>query len=314
MERYRVPGVAIAVVDADGPVHMAAYGYTNASQSARVRNTTVFEAASLGKPLFAYAILHYEAERPFDPNTPVAKYSGAPFVDDPEGSTITGRQLLSHSSGLIFSEAEGKRLVAFPPGSRWQYSGLGFVVLQSALEEYWGQSLEELLRRAVTGPLGMKATSYLPPMQGSATLASGHDREGHELPPARWAAASAASSLHTSALDYGRFLSTVLAELLSGIDGRTARMIEPQVEVDDALDLWWGLGWAVADNESDTVFLQWGSNPGFKSLALGSLREKLGMVVLTNGDNGLEIATTLVPIVFGHDYPFLNFYMLHPDD
>lgn len=314
MEQYQVPGVAIAVVDADGPLHMPAYGYTNASHSTSVQNTTVFEAASLGKPLFAYAILHYQAEHPFDPNSPVAKYLGTPFVPEPEGSTITGRQFLSHSSGLAFSDAEGRRYLAFPPGSQWQYSGLGFVVLQKAVEGLWSKSLEELVCRTVTGPLDMESTSYLPPPQGLATLASGHDRKGNELPATAWPAASAASSLHTSARDYGRFLSTMLAELLSGSDDRTAQMVEAQIGVDDALDLSWGLGWAIAEEGSDTVFLHWGSNPGYKSLALGSLREELGMVVLTNGDNGLEIATALVPIVFGQDYRFLNFYMLHPDD
>lgn len=314
MERYRVPGVAIAVVNADGPVHVAAYGYTDESKSKGIRDTTVFEGASLGKPLFAYAILHHRADRPFDPSSPVAEYLGTPFVPDPEGVTITGQQFLSHSSGLAFSEAEGTRYLAFSPGSQWQYSGLGFAVLQQAVEKFWSESLQALVCKTVTGPLEMDSTSYLPPQQGSVTLASGHDRRGNRLPPTPWLSPSAASSLHTNVRDYGRFLSAMLAELLSGGESRAARMVEAQVEVDDALDLSWGLGWAVAQEESDTVFFHWGSNPGYKSLAMGSLQHELGMVVLTNGDNGLEIATALVPIVFGRDYSFLNFYMLHPDD
>ena len=314
MERYQVPGVAIAVVDADGPVHTAAYGHTDESKSRRIQDTTVFEGASLGKPLFAYAILHYRADRPFDPSRPVAEYLRSPIVSAPEGATIIGRHFLSHSSGLAFSEAEGRRYLAFSPGSQWQYSGLGFAVLQQAVEELWSVSLQELVYQAVTGPLEMASTSYLPPQQGSETLASGHDRQGNQLPPTAWPSSSAASSLHTNARDYGRFLSAMLAALLSGGDSRAARMVEAQVEVDDALHLSWGLGWAVAQEASDTVFLHWGSNPGYKSLVLGSLQQELGLVVLTNGDNGLEIATALVPIVFGHKYSFLDFYMLHPDD
>lgn len=314
MERYQVPGVAIAVVNADGPVDMAGYGYTDESKSERIQDTTVFEGASLGKPLFAYTIMHYRAGRPFDPGRPVAEYLGTSFVPEPGGATITGRQILSHSSGLAFSEAEGRRYLAFTPGSQWQYSGLGFDVLQQAVEKLWSGSLQEFVYQTVTGPLEMESTSYLRPQPGSVMLAFGHDRQGNRLPPTAWSSPSAASSLHTNVRDYGRFLSRVLAELLSGRDSRARQMVEEQVAVDDALHLSWGLGWAVAQEESDRVFFHWGSNPGYKSLALGSLQQELGLVVLTNGDNGLEIATALVPIVFGHDYSFLDFYMLHPDD
>ena len=163
MELYQVPGVAIAIVDADGPVHMSCYGYTDESNSTRIQDTTDFEAASLGKPHFAYAILHYRAERPFDPSSPVAEYLRTPFVPEPEGGTITGQYFLSHSSGLAFSETEGRQYLAFSPGSQWQYSGLSFALLQRAVEELWKESLQELVYRTVIDPLEMESTSYLPP-------------------------------------------------------------------------------------------------------------------------------------------------------
>lgn len=314
MERHHVPGLAVAIVDAEGAILIAGYGHADASGSERVDGSTVFEAASLGKALFAHGILHAQAGPPFDPDTRISDLLQAPIVDDPKGATITGRQLLSHSSGLAFSESEGRRHLAFPPGTQWQYSGLGFHVLQQAAETLWDAPLQRLMHDALLGPLGMDATSYLPSRHATQARASGHDRQGDPLPPSTWTTASASSSLHTSARDYGRFLSAVLAELRSRPDGQAARMLQPQIEVDGARRLHWGLGWAVAREHSDTVFLHWGSNPGFKSLAVGSLQQQTAMVVLTNGDNGLEIATALIPIVFGHAYPFLDFYMLHPDD
>ena len=314
MERHHVPGLAVAIVDAEGTILIAGHGHTDASGSERVDGSTVFEAASLGKALFAHGILQAQADPPFDPDTPITDLLQAPVVNDPRGATITGRHLLSHTSGLAFSESEGRRHLAFPPGTQWQYSGLGFHVLQQTVETLWDTPIEPLMHRVLFGPLGMDATSYLPPRHATQAWASGHDRQGQPLPPSTWTTASASSSLHTSARDYGRFLSAVLAELRSHPDGQAARMLQPQVEVDGARRLHWGLGWAVAREPSDTVFLHWGSNPGFKSLAVGSLQQQTAMVVLTNGDNGLEIATALVPIVFGHAYPFLDFYMLHPDD
>lgn len=313
MARYQVPGVAIAIVDAGGPVHLVGYGFTNAIDSVRVQDSTIFEGASLGKPLFAYALLHEVTEHPLDLNRRVAEYLGAPIVAGSAGATITARQLLSHSSGLAFSAGEGGRYLAFPPGSRWQYSGLGFGVLQQVAEKYYEASLEQMVRRTVTAPLHMKSTSYLPP-EKTTGRAAGHDRQGRQLPGTDWGSPSAASSLHTSARDYGRFLSAMLSGLYSMNDSCTARMVEKQIEADKSRGLSWGLGWAIAEEGSDRFFLHWGSNPGYKSLALGSLRVGRAMVVLTNGDNGLEIATALVPVVFGHHYAFLDFTMLHPDD
>lgn len=314
MAQYQVPGVAIAVVSADGPIYKTGFGYSDSSKSKVIDDTTLFEGASLGKPLFAHAILHYGAADPFDVDGPVAEYLARPFMAEPEGMKISASQLLSHSSGLAYSESEGRRYLAFSPGSKWQYSGLGYIVLQQALAELWRVSLQDVVHQAVTGPLGMESTSYLPPKDDAALLAVGHDRQGQRLQPTVWSSENAASSLHTSAHDYGRFLRMVLGELASDGDNRVAQMMETQIEVDKAHHLWWGFGWAISQEASETIFLHWGSNPGYKSLALGSLQQGLAMVVLTNGDNGLEIARSLVPIVFGKDYAFLDFYMLHPDD
>lgn len=314
MEKYQVPAVAIAIVDANGPIYQAGFGYSDASRSRAVDETTLFEGASLGKPLFAHTVLHHASAASFDVQSPVADYLARPFMAEPEGMKISSSQLLSHSSGLAYSESAGRRYLVFSPGSQWQYSGLGFIVLQQVVEELWRGSLHELVSQTVTGPLGMESTSYLPPKNDALLLAEGHDRQGQRLQPTAWPSANAASSLHTSARDYGRFLSLVLREYISGENSRVAQMMDVQVEVDRARHLWWGLGWAISQEESQPMFLHWGSNPGYKSLAVGSLQQGIAMVVLTNGDNGLDIARSLVPIVFGKDYAFLGFYMLHPDD
>ncbi|MCB1033011.1 MAG: beta-lactamase family protein, partial [Acidobacteria bacterium] len=312
MEELHVPGLAPSVVDSTGPVLTLVYGTAEVSGTRPVEASTVFEAASLGKPLFAAAVLRYGGEPPLDLDRPLVEVLGRPPASDPAAAEITGRHCLSHSSGLTFSEEEDRRTVDFRPGSRWRYSGLGYAVLQQAVEALWGQPLDELARTSVTGTLGMGDSSYLPPAQLSR-LAQGHDREGRPLPRSVWSAASAASSLHTTVGDYGRFLSLMLSQLAEG-DGVAEEMIRPQVPVEEELGLFWGLGWAVAREGNETLFLHWGSNPGFKSLAVGSVDQGLAFIVLTNGDNGLELATSLVPMVLGRDYAFLDFFMLHPDD
>lgn len=314
MSHFHVPGVAIAIVNSSGEMFVARYGYTDDSKRVPVDGATVFEAASLGKPLFCYAVLHRVGPPRFNADRAVAEYMGSPFAAETLAAKITGRQLLSHTSGLIFSELDQRRHVVVNPGSQWQYSGLGYSILQQAVERLWSKPLEDLVFETVTGPLGMANTSYVPPRGAQAILALGHDRQGRPRARTESPSASAASSLHTSASDYGRFVRVMLAGLRKNGDVGAAQMVEPQVEVDGDLSLYWGLGWALAKVDADTVFLHWGSNPGYKSLALGSMTQDVGMVVLTNADNGLEVATALVPVVFGRDYAFLKFNMLHPDD
>ncbi len=315
MQRCGVPGVVITVVDATGPRLSRSYGHTDDAESTPVTPETVFEGASLGKPLFAYAMLAQAAPPHFELDASIEGYLRTKLVDDRRGPLITGRHLLSHSSGLVHSEAHDGLRVVTHPGSAWQYSGLGFVVLQRAGERLWGDRYDELFQGLVRESLGMVASSYLPPRDASRPRAVGHDRQGRRFPRTEWTEPNVASSLHTTALDYGRFLRTMLAESAAADDTSAGRrMLQPQISVDESLGLSWGLGWAIATVPGDTLFLHWGSNPGYKSLAVGSTAQGVAVVILTNGDNGLELATSIIPAVLGRDYPFLRFYMLHPDD
>ena len=314
MAEFSVPGVALAVVDTSGLVEKGVQTFTRGQVAAAnpISYKTVFEGASLGKPLFAYAFLHSHRLPPVDIDAPIEDYLGLSITADEAGRSITARQLLSHTSGLVYAPRENRRLVESPPGKKWKYSGLGYVILQQTAEKTWNASLEELVNVVLPDSLKMSRTSWLPP-DTTADRTVGHTRAGAPLRSTPWTVPSASSTLHTTVVDYGRFVARMLADIAEG-DSVSLRMIQPQVDVDSQLGLSWGLGWAVAEDAGDTLFLHWGSNPGYKSLAIGSTKQNLGLVVLTNGDNGLEVATRIVPLVFGKNYDFLQFYMLHPDD
>lgn len=317
MEKHRVPGVAVAYIEQGRLRAAQGFGFTDHTRTNQIEaGATVFEAASLGKPLFSYAVVQSAQSKQIDLDAPIADYLGSRVVADPNGHSMTAAHLLSHSSGLTFSPTEGRRWLARPPGSQWQYSGLGFVVLQQAIERVFGRSLDEFIRQALTKRLEMHRTTFSWADNPLVVLAIGHDRQGDAVPRTKWRDASAASSLHTTAIDYARFMEQMFIDLSAGSDGSTVGrvMIRPRIEVDRALGLWWGLGWALASENGEVLFLHWGSNPGYKSLVVGSVSRALGLVVLTNGDNGLELATALVPLVLGRQYSFLRFKMLHPDD
>jgi CubicO group peptidase (beta-lactamase class C family) len=315
MEKYGVPGVSIARLEQGRLQAVQGFGFIDDTRTNQVQaNTTVFEAASLGKPLFAYAVVQSAEAGQINLSAPVQDYLGSQIVADPSGRNITATHLLSHSSGLAL--ATGQRILGAPPGSGWQYSGLGYSVLQHAMERVSRSSLDEFMRGALFEPLEMHNTVFKWTPDGSTRLAVGHDRMGTARPPSKLTSPSAASSLRTTVVDYARFMERMFIDLSAPSNSSAVgqRMLQPVVDVDPALGLSWGLGWAVASQDGEELFLHWGSNPGYRSLVVGSVNRGLGLVVLTNGDNGLELAASLVPAVFGNQYSFLRFKMLHPNE
>jgi CubicO group peptidase (beta-lactamase class C family) len=114
-------------------------------------------------------------------DVPLTEYLGAsPVPDDARGDRITIRHVLSHSSGLQnWRSGTGDKLrIAFDPGTRFQYSGEGFVLVQRALERRTGKPFARLMREELFEPLRMNATSFLWTEQLSAELARPHGNRG----------------------------------------------------------------------------------------------------------------------------------------
>ena len=317
LARYHVPGLAVSVVRARRVDFTECFGVRRAGGAEPITADTVFEAASLSKPLVAYAAMRAVAERTLGLDRPLGGYLDRPYLSDPRGARITARQVLSHSSGLP-NWARGRPLAPeFEPGARWQYSGEGYVYLQRVLEKLAGQPLAELMRPRVLEPLGMRASRYVWREEYERTFASPHDKTGAPGAKERPREANAASSLHTTAPEYAAFVAALLdpaahAALLP--PAAAGAMLTPQVQVDAPLGLWWGLGWGLEKWQGRLSFFHWGSNDGFRSFALGDPVSGDGLVVLTNGAAGLELMDEVVRAVDGREHPLFKFRMLHPQD
>ncbi len=303
MHKYNVPGISIGIWE-NGKARFYNFGLTTKDGSS-IDENSIFQAASLGKPLFAYSALKTQS---------IKLYSNidhpSPLFKTNWGAKIKLDHLLSHSSGLYFNEQTNKAEIAFEPATKWRYSGLSYSLLQSIAINSEFVSPDNLLQSA-TAQYNLSNTSYN--FSNNSAIALGHDRAGDKIKTHMWKRPNVSSSLHTTSSDYLKFMVNFLEEAKQ--DSSFAKlMLTPQVVVDSSKHLYWGLGWALAKNSDDTLFLHWGSNPGYKSLAIGSLMQEKVTVILTNGDNGLEVATELIPIIFGEQYSFLDFYMLHPDD
>ena len=133
----------------------------NDSAQTPLDTATIFEAASLSKPVFAYLVLRLADRGEFDLDRPLLEMLEYPRVaHDERSKRITARMVLSHGTGL--PNWGGERLtLQFDPGTAYGYSGEGFVFLQKAIERVTGRSLEALARREVFQPLGMTRSSFV---------------------------------------------------------------------------------------------------------------------------------------------------------
>ena len=179
----RVPGLSMAVIHDRQATALTAVGVRNSLDRAAVDQQTIFAAASLSKPLFAYAVLQLVDAGKLAFDTPLSLHVPDYVTDDPRAAAVTVRHVLSHTSGLPnWRSVDLPLKTYFPPGERFSYSGEGFVWLQRVVEAVTGESLNTTLRRLIFEPLGMHRSSYVWQSAFEANYADPHDAEVTPLP------------------------------------------------------------------------------------------------------------------------------------
>src|SRR5919108_1750591 len=231
---HKVPGVSIAVIDSFRIVWARGYGVREAGGSDSVTTETLFQAASISKPVAALAALRLVQEGVLDLDEDVnRKLKSWKIPESPFTATqpVTLRRLLSHSAGLTVHGFRGYAATeAVPtflqivngeaaansrairvdtfPGARWRYSGGGYTVMQQVLVDVSGKSFPELMRTKVLNPLGMTRSTYEQPLPPHllGTAASGHRSDGTVV-PGKWHTypEMAAAGLWTTPTDLARY-------------------------------------------------------------------------------------------------------------
>jgi CubicO group peptidase (beta-lactamase class C family) len=179
MRLASVPGVSIAIMERDR-VTARGFGVTRAGGSEAVDADTVFEAASLSKPVFAYLVLRLVSEGAIDLDRPLSDYVALPNPSDTAARPITARHVLSHTSGWRnWRVARDHVLTAdFTPGSRFGYSGEGYYFLQRVVERVTGKGILRLTRERIFAPLGMRRSSYMSRPDLEVNRAEPHTNRG----------------------------------------------------------------------------------------------------------------------------------------
>ena len=308
-----VPGLSMAVVRAGQVVWSGAFGTVNDSAKRPLDAGTVFEAASLSKPVFAYLVLRLADRRELDLDRPLLDMLEYPrLAQDPRARNITARTVLSHATGLPNWGGDTLRL-RFAPGTDYGYSGEGFLFLQKALERVTGRPLDALAEREVFRPLGMRRSSFVWQKRFAGDGAWATDWLWRVAPVNRYADGNAAASLVTTAEDYVRFVAAVLTG--RGLSpGMWKAFLTPVRETDPGIHI--GLGIRLEDGLSGRRFFHSGSNGRrFTCYMAGDLETGVGMVFFTNTYGGTSLVRPLASRVFGDAHPSRHWdWFDQPDD
>jgi CubicO group peptidase (beta-lactamase class C family) len=327
-----LPSLAVALVDRDGVVWSAAYGYSNLWARTPATTETVYLIGSTFKAQSALALLQLMERGRFRLDDPVRPWL-APFGirrERPE-HPVTFRQLLTHTAGLpaafgahsVWGETAPPPLDAYVrdslelvarPGTEVVYSNMGYALVGWLVERLSGQPYADYVRDRVWAPLRMTSTAFAPSAAMGERLAVPYLRgPSGALEPTTWLKANVwpAGVVYGTVLDQARWLSFNLG------DGRTPdgeRLVERstleamQSLQDDALpngvlagwgyeDTGYGLGWWATTRAGERFFAHSGGVPGYTSFLMGSRERGLGVALLSNGNQADAALARLASLV-----------------
>jgi CubicO group peptidase (beta-lactamase class C family) len=314
MARYHVPGFSIALIEHDEIAWAGSYGVLEAGGDEVVMSETLFQAASISKPVSAMAALHLVEAGVLDLDADVndvLRSWQVPETEHTREHKVTLRGLLSHVAGLSVSGFRGYAAgadvptvlqvldgeppansdpvrVMQEPGEAYSYSGGGYMVMQQLLEDVTGRPFADLVQELVLDKLGMAHSTFAQSLSkaNSTPAATAHQSNGEPV-PGRWHIYPelATAGLWSTPTDLARFVIEVLRSEAGESNAvlsfeMTRQMLTPQP---GSLI---GLGLAIIEMDGWTRFEHPGWNEGYHSLLCGYTGTGQGVAWMTNGENG----------------------------
>lgn len=333
MQHYKVPGVSIAVINNGAIEWTRGYGVKAAGTDDRVTTSTLFQAASISKPVTAMGALRLVQEGKLNLDEDVNKELTSWKVPENEFTKekkVTLREVLSHSAGLtvhgfggyaagepvptLLQVLNGEKpansdpiRVDIPPGSKWRYSGGGYVVTQQLIMDVTGKSFPEFMEQTVLRPLQMTNSTYQQPLPEAlrTQAASGHGAKGTVI-PGKWHTypEMAPAGLWTTPTDLAKFAIAIQNGKVSKSQTVLSQAMISQMltrQIDD-----WGLGLNLEGTGHAARFSHGGANDGYRCSLVAYGEAGIGAVVMTNSDNGGSLAQELL-LAIAHEYGWYGY-------
>ncbi len=319
LERERVTGVQIAIVQGERLVWSAAFGLRGRDPELPMDRETTTWAASITKSVFATYLMRLVERGEFDLDVPVAKQlsqpldhydaykdAGSAIVSEADWPLVTPRMLLAHTSGLLnfaYLEPDKKLHLHFKPGTKFNYSGEGINLVQFVIEQKKQKPLDQLMQEAIFTPMEMKRSGLIYRHEFESNVADRFDLNGKFRAKTRRFPARGAGSMTSSAEDLARFSIALLNDKLLKPATR-AQMLKPYLQIrtlhqfalkaDEgegteaaSVGLAYGVGWGLLTRTRfGPAFFKEGHGDGAQNYMICFERSKSCMILLTNSDNG----------------------------
>lgn len=331
MAHYKVPGVSVAVVEGGQLAWAKGFGLKETGTTDSVTPVTLFQAASISKPVAATATLRLVQDGKLALDTPVNAYLRSwtlPGNRFTAKAPVTLRLILSHGAGLTVhgfdGYATGEPVPTVPqvldgvkpansapvrvdtfPGARWNYSGGGITIEQLAVTDVTGEPFPAVARRLVLGPIGMDHSTYEQPLPQAlrGQEAAGYRPDG-SMVVGRWHTypEMAAAGLWTTPTDLLKWA----MEITAARAGRSTKvlsqaMAKEMLTVQTAPS---GLGPFLNDSGLALRFGHGGANEGFRGEVVYFPELGRGAAVMTNSDAGSPLVQEILyAIAKEYDWP-----------
>lgn len=331
MTALHVPGVSVAVIH-DGKIEWArGFGVTKIG-GAPVTVETLFQAASISKPVTALAVLRLAESGKLNLDTDVNQYLKnwkLPANSFTDQTKVTLRQLLTHTAGMtvhgfagyssdakvptLLEILDGQSPANSPairvdtlPGTKWRYSGGGYVITQQLLEDVTGKRFERLMQESVLKPIGMDHSTYEQPLPNSRLkeVAMPYRSDGEPVkggphiypekaPAGLW---TTPSDLARYAIEVQRALAGNSKRVIS--ESTTREMLTPGLGDQ-------GLGPHIGGSAPQFYFEHGGANEGYRC-NLVVYENGDGAIIMTNGDNGGQLMGEILRTI-AYEYKWPDF-------
>jgi len=299
MQRQHIPGLSLLVVKAGKIVRAEGFGLANVELQVPVKPETVFQSGSVGKQFTATAVMMLVEEGKVSLDDPLTKY----FADAPTTwKDATVRELLSHTAGFgdypkdfnfrkDWTEDEELKLIegiplAYPPGTKWEYSNLGYVTLGILIHRVTGEFYGDFLQQRIFQPLGMTSTRIISEADIVPHRASGYRLVKGELKNQEWVSpivnTTADGSLYFSILDLAKWDAALYTEKLLKRSSLDLMWTPAKLKNGKPNKGNYGFGWFIEQRSGHRCIHHDGAWQGFETAVDRYVDDQLTVVVLTN--------------------------------
>ncbi|SHG91246.1 serine hydrolase [Chryseobacterium vrystaatense] len=335
MKHYNVPGVSIAVIKNSKVIWSKTYGFADVESKTPVNAQTLFQAASMSKPVSSYAALTEVEAGKINPDADVNSYLKSWKVPDNEFTKekkVTLKNIVSHTAGFTVSGFPGYEkgkpiptliqvlkgqspsntgavVVDKTPGTPFRYAGGGYCVLQQMLIDIEGKDFTSIMNEKVLQPLNMKHSTFSQPLPEAMAQyeASAYTETGQKVPgKSHTYPEQAAAGLWTTAEDLSKFVIDV-QNTLSGKSSTVISQKTAEQFTTSLIDPFMGLGIFLENRSGHMYFNHGGWNEGFSSRFIASKTSGDGIVVLTNTNKPDFVEELVRSVAEVYHWPSFNF-------